>query len=96
MNKRNIKNLNITYKGDKYEIQVYKTKRILGFKDIHNGASIFIVKGNPKGKNKGELSFMVNDKYMQELWRKYPASKEFNAYALAPEQSKIFLKWLKG
>ena len=96
MNKRNIKNLNITYEGDKYEIQTYMTKRILWFKDTHNGASIAFVKGKLEGKDKGELSFVVNDKYMQELWKKYPASKGFNAYALAPEQTKIFLKWLKG
>ena len=96
MNKRNIKNLNIIYEGDKYIIQAYMTKRILWFKDMHNGGSIIIVKGNPKVKDKGELTFLVNDKYMKELWKKYPKSKGFNSYTLAPEQTKIFLNWIKG
>jgi hypothetical protein len=83
------KNIKIKLNRKEYDIEYKQTKNVLYFND-KDGASIGFVKGYRS------LGVYVNDRYSNpEMWIKYPRLKGTNAYALSPEQIKIFLNWLK-
>ncbi len=79
------RDLKIKYEGKEYNIEYARRKDILTFKD-DNGARIIFVKG-------AGIGIFVNEGYKKDL-KKYDSLKRYNAYVLAPEQIKIFKKWL--